>query len=195
VTVYPLSSCPPHRLLPCETLSASPGCVNSTMVRIMLPRISQRPASQSNQSLCVAHLHPPSASPSSPTLATLILSLLVPMAGHPSIPPCAIVPRLPRVSRTRMNPCPLHTPLLWVALQELPLPPLQTLLTSTGIVSLEIWLRVLKLICPGSALSPPSGLRFSPPPLVLRQPSGHLQYNPSMVPAVLPMAPHPSSVL
>ena len=161
----------------------------------MLPRTFQnRPTSRYILSLCVARLHPPSTSPSSLTPVTQILSLLVPMAGHPSIPPCTIVPLLPRVSGTRTILYPLHTPLSWAALREPPLPLLPALLTSTGIALPEIWLRVPKLICLGPTLSPPSGLRSFPPPLVLRRPSGHLRSNRSM-PMVLPTAPHLSSLL
>lgn len=166
------------------------------MVQSTLPTTSQnRPTSRHNQSLCVARLHPPSASPSNLTPATQTLSPLVPTAGRPSIPPCTIVPHLPRVSGTRMILYPLHTPLSWAALQEHPLPLLPALLTSTGIALPGIWLRAPKLICLGSVLSPHSGLRSFLPRLALRRPSGHLQYNHSMVPAVLPMAPHLSSLL
>lgn len=191
----PPTSYPPSSLRPCKSLSARTSYANPSPVWTTLPvpppRTSKRcpTTPPPHQSSCVARLHPPSISPSSPTLATQILSLLATSVGHPLI---LTVLRLPRVSGMVMA-CPPHTLLSWVALQEVPLLP--ALLMSTGTALLETLHRIPNPICPGQTLSLPSGLRSFLPPLVPRRPSGHPPYNPSTVLVLLPMPPRLNLVL
>ena len=163
------------------------------MFLALSPKTSRtRSATQASQFSCVAPLHPPSPSPSNLTLEILTLSHPVPGAGRPLIL-VPLVPPLPRVSMIRTIPSPPRTPRSWEALQELTPPPLPALRTSTRTALLEIWLRAPKLICPGQALFPRSGHHSFPPHLVPRQPSGHLQFNPSTA-VVPPMHPRLRSV-